>query len=66
MAKHLVDLDEAALVAAQAQLRTSTMKDTVNEALRLAGSAQRGRVSDALDRLAKRSVARDEAWRSPT
>ena len=34
MAKHLVDIDEAALAAAQAELGTATMKETVNEALR--------------------------------
>jgi Arc/MetJ family transcription regulator len=34
--KHLVDLDEAALAAAQEHLGTHTIKDTVNAALNLA------------------------------
>jgi Arc/MetJ family transcription regulator len=34
--KHLVDLDEGALVAAQEHLGTKTIKDTVNAALNLA------------------------------
>ncbi len=36
MAKHLIDLDEDMLGAAQAELGTTTIKDTVNEALRRA------------------------------
>ena len=36
VAKHLVDLDEAVLAAARAELGTASMKDTVNEALRRA------------------------------
>jgi Arc/MetJ family transcription regulator len=64
VAKHLVDIDEAALAAAQAQLGTVSMKDTVNEALRRASVQHSGRVRKALDRLGKRSRApREEAWR---
>jgi Arc/MetJ family transcription regulator len=64
MAKHLVDIDEAALAAAQAELGTPTMKDTVNEALRRATLRRSARVQHALDRLGKRSFApREEAWR---
>ena len=67
MAKHLVDIDEDALGAARAELGTPTMKETVNEALRRAGSERRARVGKALDRLGKRQLPpRDEAWRSPT
>jgi Arc/MetJ family transcription regulator len=62
--KHLVDIDEDALTAAQAELGTPTMKDTVNEALRRAGRGRTTRVAKALDRLAKRELPhRDEAWR---
>lgn len=64
MAKHLVDLDEASLSAAQAELGTKTIKDTVNEALRRATSARGARVASAFDVLAKRDLRdRSEAWR---
>jgi len=64
VAKHLVDIDEDALVAAQAELGTPTMKDTVNEALRRAGADRSARVGKALDRLARRQLPpRGEAWR---
>jgi Arc/MetJ family transcription regulator len=68
MAKHLVDIDEAALAAAQAEMGTASMKDTVNEALRRASRRRSARVQKALDRLGKRQLAspREEAWRSPT
>ncbi|MBV8160994.1 MAG: hypothetical protein JO265_08735 [Acidimicrobiia bacterium] len=63
MGKHLVDIDETALAAAQAELGTPTMKDTVNEALRRAGVTREARVKKALDRLARRQLPpRDEAW----
>ena len=64
MAKRLVDIDEEALAAAQAELGTTTMKDTVNEALRRAGSTRSRIVTDALDRLSRRQLPdREEAWR---
>ena len=64
MAKHLVDIDESALAAAQAELGTPTMKDTVNEALRRASSVRDARVAKALDRLGRRKLApREQAWR---
>jgi Arc/MetJ family transcription regulator len=64
MAKHLVDIDESALAAAQAELGTPTMKDTVNEALRRASSVRDARVAKALDRLGRRELApREQAWR---
>lgn len=64
MAKHLVDIDEAALAAAQAELGTTSIKDTVNEALRRASVPRRARVEEALDRLGQRRLpAREEAWR---
>jgi len=62
--KHLVDLDEQALGAARAELGTSTIRDTVNEALRKATSTRTRRVVAALDSLADMDVAhRADAWR---
>jgi len=64
MAKHLVDLDEDALSAARAQLGTSTIKETVNEALRKTAEGRQPRVAEALDVLAAAHlVDRGEAWR---
>jgi Arc/MetJ family transcription regulator len=64
MAKHLIDLDEPALDAARAELRTTTIKDTVNEALRRAAHNRNERVSHALDALGRaRFDDRDDAWR---
>ena len=64
VAKHLVDIDERALAAAQAELGTVTMKDTVNEALRRASSTRSDRVRKALDRLGRRRMNdRSQAWR---
>lgn len=64
MAKHLVDIDDAALHAARAQLGTDTIKDTVNEALRRAAAPRPTAVKAALDRLAAADLEpREEAWR---
>ena len=64
MAKHLVDLDEKTLGAARAELGTTTIKDTVNEALRRATFARERRVAAALDLMTEaRLEDRDEAWR---
>ena len=64
MAKHLVDLDEAALSAARAELGTTTIKDTVNEALRRATAERFERVRNALDVLANAELDdREDAWR---
>jgi Arc/MetJ family transcription regulator len=64
MAKHLVDVDEDSLGAARAELGTRTIKDTVNEAVRQAGSGRRERVLAALDALATAPEAdRAAAWR---
>ncbi len=64
MAKHLLDVDEKALGAAQAALGTTTIKDTVNETLRRATSKRNRRVPKALDDLADmRLDDRAEAWR---
>jgi Arc/MetJ family transcription regulator len=62
--KHLVDIDDAVLGAARAELGTSTLKDTVNEALRRAAGARDQRVSRSLDTLAAADLGdRDDAWR---
>jgi Arc/MetJ family transcription regulator len=64
MAKHLVDLDEDALAGARAQLGTTTIKDTVNKALRAAQDAHDAQIADALDTLGRlEPFDRDEAWR---
>lgn len=64
MSKHLIDLDEDRLGAARAELGTSTIKDTVNEALRLATTQREERVSEALDVLAGADLDdRVDAWR---
>ncbi|MGI8537561.1 MAG: hypothetical protein ACR2K2_13995 [Mycobacteriales bacterium] len=64
MAKHLIDLDEHALGAARAELGTSTIKETVNEALRRATSERARRVAAALDALAETDLDdRSDAWR---
>jgi Arc/MetJ family transcription regulator len=64
MAKHLIDVDEERLGAARAELGTSTIKDTVNEALRLATATRTDRISAALDRLGAADLDdRADAWR---
>jgi Arc/MetJ family transcription regulator len=64
VSKHLVDLDEDALGAARAELGTTTIKDTVNEALRRASSKRSPRVAAALDTLAAAELEdRADAWR---
>ncbi len=64
MTKHLVDLDDDALAAARAELGTNTIKDTVNEALRLAAQDRAARVASGLAVLAAAAFDdRDQAWR---
>ena len=64
MGKHLVDLDDDALSAARAELGTTTIKDTVNEALRRATAERAVRINNALDILADADLDdREEAWR---
>jgi len=64
VAKHLIDLDENALGAARAELGTTTIKDTVNEALRRATPLRERQVAAALDVLADaRLDDRSDAWR---
>jgi Arc/MetJ family transcription regulator len=64
VAKHLIDLDERALGAARVELGTTTIKDTVNEALRRATALRERQVAAALDVLADaRLDDRSDAWR---
>lgn len=64
VSKHLVDIDEEALLAARAELGTDTIKATVNAALRAAGSPRAPRVAAALDLLADAELAdREIGWR---
>lgn len=64
MGKHLIDVDEDRLGAARAESGTATIKDTVNEALRLATTQRERRIAAALDTLgAADLVDRAEAWR---
>jgi Arc/MetJ family transcription regulator len=64
VAKHLIDLDEDALASARAELGTTTIRDTVNAALRAATGARAAVVAQALDTLAAFPFAdREEAWR---
>jgi Arc/MetJ family transcription regulator len=64
MTKRLVDIDEEALDAARSQLGTTTIKATVNEALRLVGSDRSEVVRNSLDVLSGMPLSdRDEAWR---
>lgn len=64
VAKHLIDLDEEALGAARAELGTTTIKDTVNEALRRATALRQRQVAAALDVLADAHLDdRADAWR---
>ncbi len=64
MAKHLVDIDEEALAQARAELGTTTIRDTVNVALRQASARRSELVAAALDALAAAELDdRDQAWR---
>lgn len=67
MVKHLIDLDEKALDAARVELGTTTIKETVNKALRRTTEGREQRVAAALDVLARaRLEDRVEAWRQRT
>jgi Arc/MetJ family transcription regulator len=64
MNKHLVDIDEQALLAARARFGSETIKETVNSALRQAGDEHRQAVKRRLDLLAGADLsAREQAWR---
>lgn len=64
--KHLIDLDEDALIAARAALGTTTIRATVNEALRRAGvdADRETLIRASLDALASMpAFDREDAWR---
>ena len=62
--KRLIDIDDEALGAAQAELGTLTYKDTVNEALRRVTRDRRSRVMSALNVLGQVELDdRLDAWR---
>lgn len=64
MTKRLVDIDDEALAAARAELGTTTIRDTVNRALELAGGRRAARLQAALDTLAAFPYGdREDAWR---
>jgi Arc/MetJ family transcription regulator len=64
MTKHLVDIDDAVLRAAQAELGTDTIKETVNTALRQVSGEFRDAAKRRLETLAQADLApREEAWR---
>jgi len=64
MAKHLVDIDEEALSAAQAELGTKTIKGTINEALRRTVNEREHKVAEAFRTLANMTFTdREDAWR---
>ena len=64
VSKHRIDVDDHALSAARAELGTTTIKDTVNEALRRATSERSQRIQQALDVLAGADLEdRADAWR---
>jgi Arc/MetJ family transcription regulator len=62
--KRLIDVDDEALDAARAQLGTSTIKDTVNEALRSAARQRSAQLENALSVLGDADLDdRSAAWR---
>jgi len=64
MTKRLIDVDDDALDAARAKLGTSTIKDTVNEALRSAARERATELASALSTLSQADLGdRTEAWR---
>jgi Arc/MetJ family transcription regulator len=64
MTKRLVDIDDTALRAAQAELGTATIKETVNTALRAVSGERRDAAKRRLDTLAQTDLApREKAWR---
>ena len=64
MTKRLIDVDDDALEAARAKLGTSTIKDTVNEALRNAARERATELASALSTLSQADLDdRTEAWR---
>jgi len=64
MTKRLVDIDDEVLNIARGRLGTATIKDTVNEALRLATVDRDAEIERALATLADTAIVdRSDAWR---
>ena len=64
MSKRLIDVDDEALQNARKELGTRTIKDTVNQALRLASLESARSIERSLDVLASVDFEpRDQAWR---
>lgn len=64
MAKRLVEIDDRVLAAARAELGTETIKDTVDQALKLAAGDRLARQREAIEALAKIDFEdRSAAWR---
>lgn len=63
MTKRLIDVDGEALASARAHLGTGTIKDTVNQELRLASARRIAEVDDSLAVLAEADLFdRSVAW----
>jgi len=64
MTKRLIDVDDDALAAARAEFGTSTIKDTVNTALRNAAADRASRLDGSISVLGDVELEdRSEAWR---
>lgn len=63
MTKRLVDIDDDVLGAARAELGTTTLKETVNQALQQVAAGRAEQVDAALDLLAGSDLSdRGDAW----
>lgn len=61
--KRLVDIDDDVLGAARAELGTTTLKETVNQALQQVAAGRAEQVDAALDLLAGSDLSdRGDAW----
>ncbi len=63
MSRTVVDIDRSALEAARHELGTSTVKDTVNEALRRVADERRSKQMAALENYPSEPVDGFLAWR---
>lgn len=64
MGQHLVEIDDAMLAAARAELETETVAETIDAALRRVCTARLERIDAALAVLARAPLLdREEAWR---
>jgi len=63
MSRTVVDIDREALEGARQELGTSTVKDTVNEALRRVARERRSRQLAALEQYPEEDVSEFLSWR---